>query len=372
MSLLGKEKALIENDYFQVWEIVEMLREYSNGSWEDVGEFLGHYNFDTELTLYCRDGFHRMHEVRNNHGPIRNLIHGLSIAWLEGEESIQKIKIDIIGYYWAKDEIYNLKPLINLNIIAPPEPNVEYGEQNTQSNIAPIKNIDFSKLYLYKTPLLTLHEAACIISENNPETVDMCRNDSNFPEYFASYLRALSFLDACVGAGEITCHFDIGSRIDATELKSCLHKNGIIVDGFNDQIDEPLHTESTEHKTVIANLELDLAIEKTKVEKLNEEISHLKAHIAELESKKMQYPQKENAINDDKINIANSDLLLIAALMTTLRSEIKVKGKSSQGKILERIEDEHGSIKGLSKSRTEKVLASANSLYKSLIDNEMK
>ncbi len=75
MSLLGKEKALIENDYFQVWEIVEMLREYSNGSWEDVVEFLGHYNFDTELTLYCRDGFHRMHEVRNNHGPIRNLIH---------------------------------------------------------------------------------------------------------------------------------------------------------------------------------------------------------------------------------------------------------------------------------------------------------
>src|SRR5690606_15072601 len=111
---------------------------------------------------------------------------------------------------------------------------------------------------------------------------------------------------------------------------------------------------------------------KTKVEKLNEEIGHLKAHIAELESKKMQYPQKENAINDDKINIANSDLLLIAVLMTTLRSEIKVKGKNSQAKVLQRIEDEHGSIKGLSKSRTDKVLASANSLYKSLINNEMK
>ena len=49
MSLLCKEKALIKKDYFQVWEVVEMLREYSNGSWEDVGEFLGHYNFDTEL-----------------------------------------------------------------------------------------------------------------------------------------------------------------------------------------------------------------------------------------------------------------------------------------------------------------------------------
>lgn len=278
MSLLGKEKALIKKDYFQVWEIVEMLREYSNGSWEDVGEFLGHYNFDTELTLYCRDGFHRMHEVRNDYAPIRNLIHGLNVAWLEGEESIQKIKIDIIGYYWAKDEIYNLKPLINLNIIAPPEPNAEYGEQNTQSNIAPIKNIDFSKLYLYKTPLLTLHEAACIISENNPEEVDMCRNDSNFPEYFASYLRALSFLDACVGAGEITCHFDIGSRIDATELKSCLHKNGIIIAGFNDD----LQGAELEKNTDANNIELQQL--KLENEKLKAELAEKDQKIKELES----------------------------------------------------------------------------------------
>ena len=149
-----------------------------------------------------------------------------------------------------------------------------------------------------------------------------------------------------------------------------------IIEGFNEQIAEPLYKEPTqayaEFEKINASLELDLAIEKNKVEKLNEEISHLKAHIAELESKKMQYPQKENAINEDKINIANSDLLLIAALMTTLRSEIKVKGKNSQAKVLQRIEDEHGSIKGLSKSRTEKVLASANSLYKALINNQMK
>ena len=264
MSLLGREKALIKNDYFQVWEIVEMLSKEGYHSWEEVGQFLGHYDFDTELTLYKQDAYCRINEVHNNYLPIRKLIDGLGMVWLEGEESIQKIKIDIIGYYWAKHEIFNFKPIMDLGII----------------------------------------------------------------------------------------------------------------EGFNEQITEPLYKKptqaNTEFEKINASLELDLAIEKTKVEKLNEEISHLKAHIAELESKKMQYPQKENAINDEKINIANSDLLLISALMTTLRSEIKVKGKSSQAKILERIEDEHRSIKGLSKSRTEKVLASANSLYKALINNQMK
>lgn len=167
----------------------------------------------------------------------------------------------------------------------------------------------------------------------------------------------------------------IEANTNVNHFKQFLANENTFIDGFNDGLDESksnIMDSDLNTQKIISNLELDLAIEKTKVEKLNEEIGHLKAHIAELESKKMQYPQKENAINDDKINIANSDLLLIAVLMTTLRSEIKVKGKNSQAKVLQRIEDEHGSIKGLSKSRTEKVLASANSLYKSLINNEMK
>lgn len=278
MSLLSKEKALIENDYFQVWEIVEMLSEDGYNSWEDVGAFLGHHDFDTELTLYCRDSFHRLHEVPSDYSPIRNLIHGLSIAWLEGEESIQKIKIDIIGYYWAKHEIYNFKPLIELNIIAPLEPNIECDEQNTQSKIAPIKNIDFSKLYLYKAPLLTLHEAACIISDHDPEAVDRCRNDTNFSQYFAAYLRALSFLDACVGAGEIAYDFTTGSTIDALQLKKYLARENIIIDGFNDD----LQGAELEKNTDASNIELQQL--KLENEKLKAELAEKDQKIEELES----------------------------------------------------------------------------------------
>ncbi len=273
MGLLSKEKALIQNDYFRVWDIVEMLSKDGYHSWDEVGQFLGHYDFDTELTLYKQDAYCRINEVHNNYLPIRKLIDGLNMVWLEGEESIQQIKLDVINYYWAKHEIYNFKPLIELNIIPLPtllEPNIECGEQNTESNIAPIKNIDFSKLYLYKSPLLTLHEAACIVSDFDPETVDRCRNDTNFSQNFAQYLRALSFLDACVGAGEIAYDFSTGGTIDALQLKKYLARENIIIAGFNDD----LQCAEIEKNTDTNNIELQQL--KQENEKLKAEIEKLK------------------------------------------------------------------------------------------------
>ena len=115
-------------------------------------------------------------------------------------------------------------------------------------------------------------------------------------------------------------------KVDADDFREYLASENIIIAGFNDQIAEPLYTKPTqaraEFEKINASLELDLAIEKNKVEKLNEEIDHLKAHIAELESKKMQFPQKENVTNDEEINLTNSDLLLISVLLRMLQNEI--------------------------------------------------
>lgn len=95
-------------------------------------------------------------------------------------------------------------------------------------------------------------------------------------------------------------------------------------------------------------------------DQLLKENVQLKARIAELEA------NQQNSINADEINIENSDLIFIAVLMKMLRNEIKVAAKKSQAKILQKIEDEHNKNIGLSKSRTDKVMAKANKLYKSL------
>lgn len=314
MSLLGKERALIKKDYFQVWEIVEMLSKDGYNSWDEVGAFLGHHNFDTELTLYCRDNFYRLHEVHSDYSPIRKLIDELNMVWLEGEESIQKIKIDIIDYYWAKHEIYNFKPLIELNIIPSPTPlelNIECDEQNTQSNIAPIKKIDFSKLYLYKAPLLTLHEAACIISDHDPEAVDRCRNDTNFSQYFATYLRALSFLDACVGAGRIVYDFSTGGTIDALQLKKYLARENIIIDGFNDE----LQGAELEKNTDASNIELHQL--KLENEKLKTELAKAQERIKQLEAENQESTISNELTGIEKLNQSAKDRQGMARIIAT-------------------------------------------------------
>ncbi|TCM62712.1 hypothetical protein EC844_12430 [Acinetobacter calcoaceticus] len=106
--------------------------------------------------------------------------------------------------------------------------------------------------------------------------------------------------------------------------------------------------------------------------KLKLELNQAKERIKQLEEKEVQSPANKNAINDAEINLINSDLLLIAALLNMLQNEIEAKGNKSQAKILQRIEDEHEGIKGLSKSRTEKIMGSANGLYKPLINKRMK
>ena len=271
MGLLSKEKSLIENDYFRVWDIVELISKDGFYSWEEVGQFLGHHDFDTKFILCEQDSYCRIHEILNNYSIIRKLINGLQVVWLEGEESIQKIKREIGRYYWHKHEILNFKPLMDLGILEKPSPQ--------KINIPPVSKA--------------------------PKPIK--------PVQGSSYI--------------------------------------------------------SNTKKITANLELDVAIEKQEVEKLNKEVEHLKAKNLELENERLQFIKPENAMVLSEINLPNSDLLLISALLRMLQNEIQVKGNKSQAKVLQRIEDEHRSIKGLSKSRTEKILASANSLYKSLINN---
>ena len=365
VALLSKEKEVIKNDYFRVWDIVELLYKKTDNNWDEVGQFLGHYNFDTELTLYRQDAYCRINEVNNNYLPIRKLIDGLNMTWIEGEESVQKIKFDIIGYYWHKNEIYNFKPIMDLGIIA--EPSIQVATVQPAQESQP----DRYKFFLYKQPLFSIDECACIISDYDP--LEILRYSSgDIDEIAPDYSRAYSFVNSSVEAGKLNI---FNYKIDADNFKNYLASENIIITGFNDQISEPLHTELTEEhtelKTTIANLELDLAIEKTKVEKLNEEIDHLKAHIAKIENEKMQFQYSENAILDKDISLENSDLILISVLLKMLQDEIKIKSHKSQARILQKIEDSHSHIKGLSKSRTEKLMGKANRIYKQLNNKEM-
>lgn len=108
---------------------------------------------------------------------------------------------------------------------------------------------------------------------------------------------------------------------------------------------------------------------KQQAEQLQAENDALKQRITELEAQQMQNELHQNAINNDEINLPVNDLMLIAALVGMLRNE---KRAYTQAKILQTVEDNHQHMTGLSKSRTEKILAAANKAYKSLNNKKMK
>lgn len=278
MGLLTKERNLNLIEYYHIWDIVDMLSKDGLHSWEEVGQFLGHYNFDTELTLYQEDGYCRINELHNNYLPIRKLIDGLTTVWLNGEESIPNIKFDIVSYYWSKHEIYNFKPIMDLGIIE--KPPTQVGTFPSVQESQP----DNYKFFLYKQSLFNFVESACIISDYDPLDIQKCPLE-DIDEVVPDYSRAYSLISSAVESGKLNV---FNYKIDANDFRNYLASENIIITGFNDQIAEPLYTDSTkahvELKKIIANLKLDLAIEKTNVQDLNKEIDHLKVKIAKLQA----------------------------------------------------------------------------------------
>lgn len=132
MGLLTKERALIENNYFQVWDVVKLLYEaqlleeegnfFERGlsTWHEVGSYLGHHSFDRKLQLFKQDNYYNVtpYEFYPPYQPISNLVQRLKYEWLIGDEkSIRTIEEEVNCYYWSKEDIYNFKPITDLDII---------------------------------------------------------------------------------------------------------------------------------------------------------------------------------------------------------------------------------------------------------------
>lgn len=371
------------DEYISIDFAVECLA-LREGSLYKAVMVLLHYKADEEMPCYMQDEFFNFTDIDNdNDEPSKySAFEILTDIKKEAESNggieskiisiSDSLKSKISNYYWEKDLLLSVMPieksfefkvvtLENRREITPPYVN---------KTVSTLTNHDY-QFYLFKKPLLTFQEAACIMTGYDPQYVEQCQNDTNFKQNFSNYLGAKDYIDTCCDA-QMLCYNPMDNRIDAKDFKQFLANDGRFINGFNNGLEESksnIMDSDFNTQKIIANLELDVAIEKQEVEKLNKEVEHLKAKNLELENERLQFIKSENAMVLNEINLPNSDLLLISALLRMLRDEIQVKGNKSQAKVLQRIEDEHRGIKGLSKSRTEKILASANSLYKSLINN---
>lgn len=91
--------------------------------------------------------------------------------------------------------------------------------------------------YLFRKPLLSIHEAACILSEDNPNTVERCRNDTNFDKNFSNYIHAYDFVYAAIIAKELVQDNSQFFSIKNLDFKRYLFSQNIIIKGFNEDLE---------------------------------------------------------------------------------------------------------------------------------------
>lgn len=263
MSLLSREKAKIDEEYFKVWDIIKLLKNEDKHDWEDIGTFLGYYDIATELRLYKTDEFWRIYEIETFE-VIRTLVDDLRLYWLTGEDGLKETRNKVHSYYWLKEEIYNFKPLVELNL-ENLKPSINYLDIHEDKPNNQRKK-DY-KFYLFKQPSLNSTECACIVSEQNPAgIVDLDK-----------FGMAQKFIYSAIKSGDLK---EVNHSIDADDLRVYLFGSEIIIKGFNEDVKSISDNEKKNLKFRINELEKiivdkDSEINKLKVIKPNEESSLL-------------------------------------------------------------------------------------------------
>lgn len=130
------------------------------------------------------------------------------------------------------------------------------------------------KLFLFKKPLLTFHEAACILTGYDPQYVEQCQNDTNFKQNFSNYLGAYDYISTCIDA-QMLSYDSYSNRLCASEFKQFLAKDGEFIDGFNDEL---RHSE-------VSHIDQNSDANNSTIKRLKKENEKLKAELLERDKK---------------------------------------------------------------------------------------
>ena len=144
------------------------------------------------------------------------------------------VKTDYNNFAFKKSEILEILKGLNSNLSFD-SPDVNKQENNEVLNTENSINARYNyKFLLFKKPLLTFHEAACIMTGYDPQYVEQCQNDTNFKQNFSDYLGAYDYINTFTDTDLLS--YDNNYRLYLKEFKSFLSNENIIIDDFNDEL----------------------------------------------------------------------------------------------------------------------------------------
>lgn len=227
-------------------------------------------------------------------------------------------KSELLAVLQAIDESFSFE----VAILAEPDTNelVSSGKQDS---------VEYNKI-LFKKPLLSIYEAACIISGVGLYLVLACNDEYDSKITYPNWGGALDYIKTCVKEGLLTIEGSTRDHIRRDALKAFLASEGIIVEGFNNNLEsQPLegygHSSVQKTEPNIENLNVEIARLNKLVAAQNIEIEQLKRDIekergvsfvswvdqnnAETEVVKLKERIKELELEQSTEQLANNNLL---------------------------------------------------------------
>mgnify|MGYP000199162975 FL=1 len=246
--------------YINAIDAIELIKFKTENQVPDVCRFLMLKGFNYSTQTYKKDYLGRIltNDSRIEDIPFEDwsitsdiLKKGLENFKYSGNRySDSYEKADYEHYYWLKSDFFNFEAIQKLNITPDDYSNfliskvMLWGSKRKKDTfIEEMEKLDECELQaknkiiplLYKKPLLTFHEAACILTGYDPQYVEQCQNDTNFKQNFSNYLGAYDYISTCIDA-QMLSYDSYSNRLCASEFKQFLAKDGEFIDGFNDEL----------------------------------------------------------------------------------------------------------------------------------------
>lgn len=175
--------------------------------------------------------------------------------------------------YSTKEIVFHIKELNQIHFDDP--------ERNKFESLKAKYRLDDYKFFLFSKHLLTIHEAASIVSLNNPVFVEIYKDHPNFAKYFQHYIHAFNLIHSWIKAGNLK---QDDEAISSEDFKQVLSKNTINIQGYN--------------ANIVMMIENELTVEHKRIKEQIEEIKDLKATIANLQDQidllKIEQTEKDN------------------------------------------------------------------------------
>lgn len=389
LNLIKEDESL---KFISLKEAINLLAEKTNSNIYEVATYLLNKNVPAQLDSHARQNNYRIEATSSSMDETHWYGENHCSIWLnyiaENGKNYPSFRVGVGAKYnkgceenfWNRSDFLNLDCIKDLNVFSAEDTTIDKQQMyiwdtnylNILKNDVPdLKEIDpdifvneaiyfedsnkathqeIKKYPLYfKNDVFTVQESACLISNYDPNLVGNKSRKVVWLNENPRYVEAENFIYSAVRGGlfeELDSDFYV---VRAEILKSFLSSKEIFIDGFNEKEsnasnDENL-TENTKLKNTIANLELDVAIEKMNVRELNEEVENLKERIIEKDikiEKLKEDVQKENGdafILCMDLDKAKHDMKQLKAKIEQLESEQSANSLKSEN-LLDLVFDE--------------------------------